>query len=205
MQKYLKLGASYLKGQYLPHLLLTLLFCLASAGFMSFRNLEVTQSAKVLELYVSFVGILLMTPLFMPEQNREIWQLEKSKATPMWQIYLVRLVLALLVMAVVYTAFPLVLEQNGSEFLWNKMWISGVSEMFLLGAIGFAVSALTNQVVIGYMIAVIYYVSNIGGKEYFGKLGLFQMMDGKYDFAGWMLGVGAVLIVAAILIRERQR
>lgn len=189
----------------MPHLLLTLLFCLASVGFMSFRNLDVFQSAKVLEMYVSFAGILLLTPLLMPEQNREIWQLEKSKATPMWQIYLVRLVIASLVMAAAFTVFPLILEESGSDFLWDKMWIGGISEMFLLGAVGFSVSALTNQVVIGYMIAVVYYVSNIGGKKYFGKLALFQMMEGKYDFAGWMLGVGAVLIVAAILIRERQR
>ena len=85
MQKYLKIGISYLRGQYLPHLLLTLLFCLASVGFMSFQNLAVEQSAKVLEMYVSLAGIFLLTPLFMPEQNQDIWQLEKSKATPTTQ------------------------------------------------------------------------------------------------------------------------
>lgn len=205
MEKYFKLGVSYLKGQYLPHLLLTLLFCFMSTGFLSFRNLELYQSAKVLEMYVSFVGILLMTPLLMPEQDREIWELERSKATPMWRIYLVRLILAFLVMAAVSVVFPFILEQNGSEFLWDKMWIGGFSEMFLLGAVGFAASALTNQVVIGYMLAVIYYVSNIGGKKYFGKLALFQMMGGSYDFAVWMLAAGVVLIVVSVVIRERIR
>ena len=205
MQKYLKIGVSYLKGQYFPHLLLTLAFCLASVGIMSFRNLDEMQSARVLEMYVSFGGILLLTPLFMPEQNVEIWQLEKSKATPMWQIYLVRIVIAVLFMVICFSAFPLVLEKNGSVVLWEKMWIGGISEMFLLGAIGFFISAVTNQVVIGYMIAVIYYVSNFGAAKKLGKLGLFQMMRGEYGFAGWMLAVGILLIVSGILLRERKK
>ncbi|MCI8326316.1 MAG: hypothetical protein HFI37_00905 [Lachnospiraceae bacterium] len=205
MQKYSKIGISYFKGQYLPHLAVTLLFCLLSVCFVSFRNLELMQSAKILEMYVSLAGIFLMTPLLMPEQNVEIWQLEKSKATPMWQIYLVRLLLSSVLVAFVYTAFSLALEINDSAFLWDKMWICGISELFLLGAIGFAVSAITNQVVIGYMIAVIYYVANIGGRKYFGGLALFQMMEGKYDFAGRMFAVGIAVIVLSILIRERQK
>lgn len=205
MQKYLKIGISYLRGQYLPHLLLTLLFCLASVGFMSFQNLAVEQSAKVLEMYVSLAGIFLLTPLFMPEQNQDIWQLEKSKATPMWQLYLVRLFLGIVFMVSVITLFMAVLDRNGSVVLWNWMWVGGISEMLFLGAVGFAVSGITNQAVIGYMIAVVYYLSNMGGRKYFGKLALFQMMDGNYDFAGWMLLVSAVLIVASVIIRERQK
>lgn len=205
MQKYLKIGVSYLRGQYLPHLLLTIVFSLASAGIMSFRNLDEMQSARVLEMYVSFGGILLLTPLFMPEQNVEIWQLEKSKATPMWQIYLVRVLIAVPAMLIIFSIFPFLLEKNGSVVLWDKMWIGGISEMFFLGAIGFFVSAVTNQVVIGYMLAVIYYVANIGASKHLGKLGLFQMLRGHYDFAGWMMAVGLVLLAAGILLRERRK
>lgn len=205
MQKYLRIGGSYFRGQYLPHLLLACLYCAISVCFISFRNLEAVQSAKVLEIYVSFAGILLMTPLLMPEQNREIWQLEKSKVTPMWQIYLVRLCIALCFVILLFTVFPIALEQNGSVFLWDRMWVNGISEMIFLGSIGFAVAAVTNQVVLGYMLAVIYYVANFGGREYFGKLALFQMMEGKYDFAGWMLGVSVLLVAGSIVIRERQR
>ena len=43
------------------------------------------------------------------------------------------------------------------------------------------------------------------GKDIFGKLALFQMARNKYGFAGFMLVVAAVLIVAGVLIRERNR
>lgn len=205
MEKYLRVGGSYFRGQYLPHLLIACLYCGVSGCFMSFSNLNVVQSAKVLEMYVNFAGILLMTPLLMPEQNREIWQLEKSKVTPMWQIYLVRLLIALCFVILIFTAFPVILERNDSVFLWDKMWLGGISEMIFLGSIGFAAAAVTNQVVLGYMLAVIYFVANSGGRKYFGKLALFQMMAEKYDFAGWMLGASVVLIAGAIAIRERQK
>ena len=72
MEKYLSAGSSFVRRQYAPHLLLTLLFALMSGFFVSFRNLDGVQAAKVMELYASFGGILLLTPLFLPEQNREI-------------------------------------------------------------------------------------------------------------------------------------
>ena len=86
MERYLNAGGSFIRRQYAPHILLTVLFCVMSGFFVSFRNLDASQAAKVMEMYIAFTGILLLTPLFMPEQNREIWMLERSKATHMWQL-----------------------------------------------------------------------------------------------------------------------
>lgn len=99
MEKYLSAGSSFIRRQYAPHLLVTLLFCCMSGFFVSFRNLDSQQAAKVMEMYAAFAGILLLTPLFMPEQNREIWLLEKSRATSLWKLYLIRLLGAAAVLA----------------------------------------------------------------------------------------------------------
>ena len=95
MEKYLTLMASFVKRQYYPHLLLTLLFVAVSGGFVSFKGLEEQQAARVMEMYAAFAGILLFPPLFMPEQDREIWNLERSKALPGWKLYLLRFLPAL--------------------------------------------------------------------------------------------------------------
>ena len=81
MEKYIKLTVSFVKRQYYPHLLLLFLFVALSGGFVSFRGLESQQAAKVMEMYAAFTGILLFTPLFMPEQDREIWDLENNFST----------------------------------------------------------------------------------------------------------------------------
>lgn len=205
MEKYLRIGTSFVKRQYFPHILLTLVFCAMSGGIMSFQNLSESQSAKVLELYVSFVGILLLTPLFLPEQDGEIWHLEKSKATPLWQLYLIRLLIGIAGMIAVTTIFLYLLKNGNSEVLFQRMWIGAFGEMLLLGAVGFFVSAITNQVILGYMLAVMYYAMNIGNNKFLGKLALFQMTQGQYDFAGWMICVSCLLFVFGILIRERKK
>lgn len=202
MEKYLKLAISFTKIQYLPHVALTFLFCILSGGFMSFRNLESYQVARVMEMYVTLAGILLLTPIFMPEQDVEIWSLEKSKATSMWKIYLNRLIEAVLLLMVINSVFVYVLYVNHCFFEIGTIWIGSFCEMFFLGSIGFFVSAITNQVVIGYMISVIYFAVNVGANKYFWNFALFQMMKGQYDFWEWMLAGSIVLCVGGILVRE---
>lgn len=203
MERYLRIGSSFLRKQYLPHLLVTLLFCIMSGFFVSFRNLSPGQTAKVMEMYVIFVGILLFTPLFMPEQNREIWLLEKSKCMALWQVYLVRVFQAIVILALVVTVFIGILHLGNSEFQIVKLWIGAFCEICFLGSVGFFVSGITNQVVLGYMVSILYFVGNIGGSEYFGKLALFQMIKEDFTFVPWMAVVTVILLISGIVIREK--
>lgn len=204
MERYLSVGSNFLRRQYLPHLLITLLLCSMSGFFVSFQNLSPEQAAKVMEMFVIFTGILLFTPLFMPEQNREIWLLEKSKQTSLWQLYLVRILEALVLLAVIVTVFIGVLSLGNSEFEAGKLWLGSFAEILFLGAVGFFVSGITNQVVLGYMVSVLYFVGNIGGSKYFGKLALFQMMKGDFTFMPWMMAGAVILLAAGIVIREKM-
>lgn len=203
MEKYLSAGSSFIRRQYGPHLLVTLLFCCMSGFFVSFRNLDEQQAAKVMEMYAAFTGILLLTPLFMPEQNREIWLLEKSRATPLWKLYLVRLLEALTVLALVVTVFLWLMKEGNSQFAMGRLWPGSFCEICFLGAVGFFVSGVTNQVVLGYMAAVVYFFVNIGASKYLGKLALFQMMKGEYDFMLPMALAALLLTGGGILLRER--
>lgn len=205
MEKYVKITASFVKRQYFPHLLLVLLFAALSGGFVSFKGLEDAQAAKVMEMYVAFTGILLLTPLFMPEQDREIWDLERSKGTAMWQLYLPRILLAALVCILVISLFMGLMERGGGNFDVGRLYLGACCEILFLGSIGFFASAVTNQAVIGYMLAVVYYAVNIGGAKYLGKFALFQMMKGEYgSWIYWLLGAAA-LLGSGVVVRERMR
>lgn len=170
---------------------------------MSFRNLDLMQSAKVLEMYAGFTGILLFTPLFLPEQDRELWQLERSKKTSMLCVYMVRLLPALVSLVLIVSFFLQRMKAGGSQLEMPSMWAGAFTELLFLGGIGFFFSGITNQVVLGYMVAVVYYAANIGAGKYFGKLALFQMMKGQYDFIPWMLCTSLVLYAGTVLLRER--
>ena len=203
MEKYGRLTVSFVKRQYYPHLLLIFLLVAFSGGFVSFKGLESTQAAKVMEMYAAFAGILLFTPLFMPEQDREIWDLERSKGTSMWQLYLPRILLALLVCLSVILVFTGFMIRGEGDFDAGILFRGSCCEILFLGSIGFFVSAVTNQVVIGYMAAVVYYAMNIGGGKYLGKFALFKMMQGEYEtWMFWLLGAVALLIFG-VFVREK--
>lgn len=204
MEKYLTLMVSFVKRQYYPHLLLTLLFVAVSGGFVSFKGLEEQQAARVMEMYAAFTGILLFTPLFMPEQDREIWNLERSKALPGWKLYLLRFLPALSVCILTILLFVALMEKGGSEFDAGILFRGSCCEILFWGSIGFFASAVTNQVVIGYMAAVVCYAMNIGGAKYWGRFALFQMMQGEYgSWTYWLVGAVA-LFISGVLIREEM-
>jgi len=199
MERYLSAGSSFIRRQYAPHILLVLFFCGISGFFVSFRNLDALQAAKVMEMYAVFTGILLLTPLFMPEQNREIWLLKRSKSMPLWRLYLIRVLIAVLLLALVVTVFTQRMRGSGSVFPMGRLWLGSFTEILFLGSIGFFVSGITNQAVLGYMVSVLYFMGNIGASKYLGKLALFQMMKGEYDFIPVMLAAAFVLLAGGIL------
>ena len=203
MERYLSAGSSFARRQYAPHLAVTVLFCCMSGFFVSFRNLDALQAAKVMEMYGSFAGILLLTPLFMPKQDREIWLLEKPKATPLWKLYAIRLLIAAALLAVVVTVFIQAMQRGNSQFNVDQLWAGAFCEAFFLGSIGFFVSGATNQAVLGYMASVVYFFTNIGASKYLGVFGLFQMMKGEYGFIAPMAALSLFLVAGAAALRER--
>ena len=169
---------------------------------MSFRNLTQAQAAQVMEMYVVLTGIVLFTPLFLPEQDKEIWRLEQSKVSPMWKLYLLRALSAFAVQAAVITVFVGILAFKNDGLAAGVLWRGSFCQALFLGSLGYFVSALTNQAVLGYMISILYYAANVGVSERLGCLGLFQMMRGKAGFELPMLGAALVLTAGGAALRE---
>lgn len=136
------------------------------------------------------------------EQYRELWQLEKSKAMSIYRLELVRILEAMLVLLFVVSGFLLAMKYGNSRF---DVWLLGRGayiEILFLGSIAYFFSAVTNQVIIGYMMAVFYYIVNLGVSKYLWKFALFEMRGEKFDFWGWMLAGAAVLFIGGTVIRE---
>ena len=68
----------------------------ASPLILGLSNLDAAESAKVLETYVALIGIILFVPVFLPEQNRDLWELVKAKYMNITSVYLIRVGLSLL-------------------------------------------------------------------------------------------------------------
>lgn len=72
----------FVRYHYAPHLAIALIFCLISPAVIGYSNLDTAQAARVMEMYFSITGMLLFAPLLIPEQDRSIRALIKSKELP---------------------------------------------------------------------------------------------------------------------------
>ncbi len=197
------LAISFTRFSYKWHLLLAAVFYLLSGAVVSYRNLDAAGCATIMERYAVFAGIFLFAPLLLPEQDREIWQIEKSKALSVFRLIWIRLLMAMLALLIVIGGFLLGMRWGNSRFDAGLLLGGAYAEILFVGSIAFFFSAVTNQIVIGYMMAVLYYVVNLGAAKYLWKFALFQMRGNSFDFIGWMLAGAAALLISGTLLREK--
>nr|WP_304955402.1 hypothetical protein [uncultured Acetatifactor sp.] len=205
MGNYVKTILNFIRYHYLPHLCGAALLVLCAGAVLSFCNLDTAGAAKVMERYGVLAGILLFTPLFVPESDMEIWQLEASRYLPMWKLYLGRLFPAVCMLAAVVSILILRLLAGGSVFPVWLLWREAFCEALFLGGIGCFAAAVTNQVALGYMVSVLYYAVNIGMANRLWKFGLFPVCRGEEGTWPWLLGAAAFLTAGGIWLREQIR
>ena len=105
MERYLKIGAVNVKYNLGLHILVSILLALVAPLFMGIRNLQQADVAKIMEIYLSLIGIILLVPVFLPDMNRDIRDLIYSKKEPVPILHFIRILEALVIMAVIGILF----------------------------------------------------------------------------------------------------
>lgn len=160
-----------------------------------------------MELCAALAGILLLAPVFLPEQNREIHDVVAVKYIgPLW-IYGIRFLYSLAILCGMTALFWLYMLANACEA--DALLLAGtISEAVFLGAIGMLSSSLSGSLVITYMAPMLYYVLNFTGGSSLGPFYLFSMMKtGEPDTKPLQLAAAAVMTGTAFAvkaIRKRQ-
>ena len=70
MEKYLQIEKVNLKYHIPLHVLVCILLLAVSPLFLGVENLSAEDTSKVLERYAALTGIIMMTPVFLPEQDK---------------------------------------------------------------------------------------------------------------------------------------
>ena len=202
MEKFLKISAINLKYNLLPHLLVSALLCLAAPLFIGTRNLNTYQVAKVMEAYLCLIGIVLLIPVFIPDMNKDIRDLIASKKMPMYSLHIIRTFWALLFLALMSFLFLMVLKAENCAFGFGEMFYTVMANALFLGGMGMFLFALFDQAVFAYMIPLVYYVVNFGGRKHLGNFYLFSMQAGHFTEKHFLFAGGLILTVGAIILRE---
>ena len=167
-------------------------------------NLDMYASAVPLEMFVSLIGIVMLTPVFAPEQNADINDLISSKYVSIIKIYLIRTVYSIIILALFIGLFCVYMGIRNCDVTLGLM-AGTLSDAIFLGSLGMITSSICNNTVIAYMIPLVYYAVNYGMGSKLKNYYLFSMTVGKFEPKIWMLVTGILLITASILFRAVQK
>ena len=206
MERYVVVARENQKHNLWIPFLICILLLLASPLFLGIENLTEPEAAKVLEYYAVFISIILLPAVFLPEQDKDIRDLLSSKYMPVAKLYGIRMTQAIIYLMLLLGIYMCVLKAGNCEFAFLKLYMGELATMVFLGGMGIFFYALTDQVVVGYMIPLLYYMLNITiSPNKIKGLYLFYMSIGKYEWK-WTLGIaGVVLLAAGIAIRSKRK
>ncbi|MCR4794833.1 MULTISPECIES: hypothetical protein [Ruminococcus] len=192
---------SDVKHNFFLHYLLALVILLASPIFFSLSELDSRLAAQPLEAYVPLIGIVLMTPVFLPEQNESIYDVVRSKKISHNIVCFMRLMCSLIMIIVMIGVYVLCMKHCNSQVTLRHFFGSVVSAV-ALGTVGFAFAGVSGNVIIGYMASVIYYVMNFSLGKKLGDIYLFSMMYNSFDEKKIILLLSAVMMIVVFPLRK---
>ena len=206
MERYVVVARENQKHNLWIPFLICILLLIVSPLFLGIENLTEPETAKVLEYYAVFISIILLPAVFLPEQDKDIRDLLSSKYMPVAKLYGIRMTQAIIYLMLLLGIYMCVLKAGNCEFAFLKLYMGELATMVFLGGMGIFFYALTDQVVVGYMIPLLYYMLNITiSPNKIKAFYLFSMSIGKYEWK-WTLGIaGVVLLAAGIAIRSKRK
>lgn len=205
MGHYLNIAKINLKFNLLPHILAALAFCLFAPVIMGIENLDTIQTAQVLEVYIALIGIVLLIPIFLPDQNKDIRDLTESKKMPVYIVHLIRLIEAIVILALFILGIVFILKQKGCEFPILQFFAGIMAEAVFLGSLGILAYSFSDTLPVAYMVPLLYYIICYGGgKKYLGQFYLFSMINGSYT-EKWYLFIGGVICIGIGIFYRSKR
>lgn len=167
-------------------------------------NLDQAASAVPLEMFVSFIGIVLFTPIFQPEQDDEIANVVLPKRVSIDIVYLIRTIYSLVFLIAVIVLFGvyMMLQRSDVTFL---LLIGTMANAVFLGSLGMLTAVLTDNTIVAYMIPLVYYMLNYGAGKKSGNYYLFSMRILDFQPKVWLLLTGILLIFVSLLIKRQKR
>ena len=199
-----KIVSSDTRHNYLLHYLAALGVVLLTPVIFGVSRLDELLAAQPLEFFLPLMGAILMPAVFLPEQNESIREVVRSKKTPYLGVCFMRLLCGAVFITALTGAFVLYMKSMDSV-VTMRLFAGSLASTFALGAAGFFASAVSDNVIVGYMTAVIYYICNFGLKDKLGVFFLFSMTTGSFDEKKWLCILSVVLVVSGFVLRRLFR
>ncbi|GFI46025.1 hypothetical protein IMSAGC019_01338 [Lachnospiraceae bacterium] len=190
-----------LRHNFLPLLLLSGVVLLVAAVLFGTVGLDPVAAAAPLELLVSTIGIILLVPVFEPEQNHGIEDIVAAKYVDCIYVYIIRAMYSVIGLALLILLFCGYLLAGGCEISFALIFGTLADGMFL-GSIGLLAAAVAGNLPAAFMAPVLYYGLNFTVRNKLGVFNLFSMMGGDYGPNIWLFLVSIGMLAAAVGVKR---
>lgn len=204
MERNFQIAKVSLKYNLLPHVFLCACFFFVAPAIMGIENLNVYQTAQILEVFVSLLGIILFIPQFLPDQDNDIKDLIESKKESVLKIQTIRFFVALLSLSFFLLIFLLRFKYGGCTFVFRTFFYGTMANCIFLGGLGILIYGFVDNVAVAYMVPILYYILNYGAGKKLGNFYLFSMARGSYDEKKYLLITGVLMVVCGIGVRVKK-
>lgn len=213
MERELQILKVNLKHFILPHLLLCIVLMGLSPLAIGIENLDAQRTARVLEMFTALSGIIILTPVCLPEQNGDIRELLEAKYLSYTRVVLARILENLFFLMIIIGLYIIWLKLNNCSFPMFNYYLGTLAEAFFLGGMGFCAYVVFGQIAVGYLLPLMYYImASCGGRRLLGSLYPFSMIYGSYREKFYLAVLGLVMFVVGVgyihfyrILRYRKR
>ena len=196
-----KVVCSDVRHNFLVHYIAAVGALILSSAVFGFAELDERMAAQPLELLSPIIGVILMTPVFLPEQNEGVYDVVRSKKTSHILVCFLRLMCSVLLTTGLVGALSVYMKFNDSQ-VTLRLFAGAAGSGLALGSLGFFAAAVGDSTVVGYMVSVAYLLMDMFMREKLKVFNLLNFSCGKTEINTWLYVTAAVLIAAALLFRR---
>jgi hypothetical protein len=169
--------------------------------FFDLRMAAYQEIAQVGEMYLSIIGIVLLTYLGGIEEGYNVKELVYVRSTPFVLQFLIKLGLVVLTIFFLQLSIFVTCVLQGGKFDIAQISLGTWITSLFLGMLGLTVSNIINDVKSGYLIAFSYYIFEFFTKgKYTNGIYLFSLLNGSFGEKYYLLALIILFIIINCLI-----
>jgi len=159
------------------------------------------MAARICEQFVVIIGVVILVPIFTPEEDENIKETINAKSISPILVYIIRILISIILLISLIALFVNILIYFGGTFTSGRLIMGTFVSALFLGGLGLFVATLTENVSIGYMIPIVYFVFDIMTKgKYTKNLFLFSLMNNSIKEKYYLFLAAVVLIILSLLV-----
>jgi hypothetical protein len=177
-----------------------IIFVAATPVFYSLSLLDAKEIARLGELYLSIIGIILFTYLPGLEEANNTKELVYAKTRSVISTFAIRFLLICILTLLLILAMAMIIQFNGGNFNLMQFTFGITVTAVFLGVIGLTIANYTNEASAGYLVAFAYFIFEwITRGKYTGDFYLNSLLNFSFAEKYRLLAIAIGLILINIM------